>query len=714
MICLFSLGHALDGIAKYLGSNCGCSAMTRYERSNGRKATPMPGPVDGSTRAEIGDSHSGLNSANLLSSRPDRIPHATSLPPISGFEAGGIRDGEWKCAASLTSEAARAFPRRVAVAVSSAGISGNANDPCELRISYRELNARAGRLAAKLREIGVGTEDVVALRLPRSIGIVVGALGILKAGAAYLPLNPQTPVAQANFELDDSGTRAIVTSAASRDFDPHGRAVIFLDEAGRLPDESSAHEVRPSDVGALTAPHHLAYIIYTSGSTGKPKGVEVSHSNLLNLVRWHQQAFDLAPTDRMSLLASVEFDASVWEMWPVLCTGASLHVPDETTRRDPEALRDWLIDRGITISFAATPMAERLMSLPWPRSTQLRTLLAGGDALHVRPPASLPFRVINNYGPTECTVVATSGPVTSDESADVLPSIGRPIANVAIHILDEQLRPVAPSQEGEICIAGAGVARGYRNQPKLTHAKFVPDPFDEDLDARLYRTGDLGRLLPNGDIAFLGRIDNQVKIRGFRIELDAIASALDEHPAVKQSVVIARDYEGDKRLVAYVVAENCDCAPSVTHAGLRDHLAASLPSHMLPTVFVVLDELPVNANGKIDRNALPEPSDANRLTVTTYVAPRSATEQRVTELLAPLLGIDRVSVEDNFFMLGGHSLLGTQLIARMRAAFGIELGLRALFESPTVAALAAEVDRLALIAAAQTGEAIRPNLIAEG
>lgn len=671
----------------------------------------MPGLVSGSIRPDPANRDRGCSSANMPSPSQDATLGAESIYSPSAPEGAGHNLNNCKCTASLTSEAARAFPDRVAVAVSSAGVC--ADGAHEISISYRELNARADRLAAKLREMGIGADNTVALRFPRSIGLIVGALGVLKAGAAYLPLNPQTPVSQANFELDDSGARAIVTSAASGDFDPRGRAVIFLDEVGRLLNESS-RTPRLSMPDAVSAPERLAYIIYTSGSTGKPKGVEVTHGNLLNLVRWHQQAFDLAPTDRMSLLASVEFDASVWEMWPVLCAGASLHVPDETTRQDPEALRDWLINRAITISFAPTPMAERLMALPWPPLTPLHTLLTGGDTLHVRPAASLPFRVVNNYGPTECTVVATSGQVTSDESTDVLPAIGRPIANVAIHILDEQLRPVAQGQEGEICIAGAGVARGYRNQPKLTHTKFVPDPFNEDLDARLYRTGDLGRLLPSGEVAFLGRIDNQVKIRGFRIELDAIASVLDEHPAVKQSIVVARDYEGDKRLVAYVVAESCECAAPPTHSSLRDHLSASLPSHMIPAVFVAVDELPVNANGKIDRKALPEPSDANRLAATAYVSPRTATEQRVTELLAPLLGIERVSVEDNFFMLGGHSLLGTQLIARMRAAFGVELGLRALFESPTIAALATEVDRLVFAAAAQTGRAASSNLAVEG
>lgn len=557
-------------------------------------------------------------------------------------------------------------------------------------------------MAAELRAIGLSAGDVVALRLPRSIGLAVGALGAFKAGAAYVPMSPQAPASQAEFELDDAAARAIVTSAGSVGcFNARGRTVIFLDEAGRTVNPSAPLQAAIDVPEVANGPEDLAYIIYTSGSTGKPKGVEITHSNLANLVRWHKSGFDLCPSDRMTLLANVEFDASVWEMWPVLCTGASLHIPDDVTKQDPRALREWLIDRGITISFVPTPVAERLISQAWPHSTQLRTLLTGGDTLHVRPRTSLPFRVVNNYGPTECTVVATSGEVELRKSADGLPTIGRPIANVTIHILDEQLRPVADGEEGEICIGGAGVGRGYRNQPELTRAKFVSDPFDAS--GKLYRSGDLGRLLPNGEVAFLGRMDNQVKIRGFRIELDAIASVLDEHPWVKQSAVCVRDFgEGDKRLVAYIVSE---LDVPISHFALRDHVATRLPQHMIPAVFVVLDELPLNSSGKVDRNALPEPNESNRLSAMAYLPPRTATEQRVTDLVGPLLGVDRVSVQDNFFMLGGHSLLGTQLIARMRATFGVELNLRTLFECPTIAALAAEVDRLVLIAAAQRDEA---------
>lgn len=609
---------------------------------------------------------------------------------------------------ALVVETANRYPGRVALEDSSRASGREQQDGSGRSISYAELNARSDELARRLRSLGVHAEDVVALRFDRSIAFAVAALAALKAGAAYLPLNPRSPASQTDFQLRDAQARVIVADARSpKGHNFGGCTVILLGEDGSLSDAGAAPGFVSGDSAAPTfagAADSVAYIIYTSGSTGKPKGVEVTHSNLLNLVRWHEEAFALTPADRMSLLASVEFDASVWEIWPALCAGASIHIPDEMTRQDPEALRDWLVAREATISFVPTPMAEQLISLPWPKSMRLRTLLTGGDTLHVRPRPLLPFRVVNNYGPTECAVVATSGPVAASDDAGELPSIGRPIANVTIHILDETLQPVAAGEAGEICIGGAGVARGYRNQAELTREKFVPDPFSRNAGARLYRSGDLGRRLPNGEIAFLGRIDTQVKIRGFRIELDAIASVLNQLPGVRQSAVVARDYgAGDKRLIAYIVR---NAGAPLTHAELREHLAARLPEHMTPAIFVAVDGLPLNANGKVDRAALPEPSDSNRLAANSYIEPRTATEQRLADLLAPLLGVERVSIEDNFFMLGGHSLLGTQLIARMRGAFGIEMGLRTLFECPTVAGLASEVDRLVLKGATRAGQGV--------
>jgi acyl-coenzyme A synthetase/AMP-(fatty) acid ligase/acyl carrier protein len=437
-------------------------------------------------------------------------------------------------------------------------------------------------------------------------------------------------------------------------------------------------------------------VIYTSGSTGRPKGVEITHGNLLNLVVWHQQAFNVTPDDRASQIANPSFDASVWEVWPYIANGAAVYLPPQHVRSDPELLRDWFVVCGITIAFVPTPLAERMMTLEWPRETSLRVLLTGGDTLHSYPPPDLPFTVVNNYGPTECTVVATSGPVLPGGNRNVLPTIGRPISRVHVHILDNRLRQVPPGVTGEICIGGAGVGRGYLNAAEMTAERFVPDFINAGSTTRLYRTGDLARCLPDGQIAFVGRIDDQIKIRGFRIEPNEIAAALTTHPQIGTSIVASReDAAGPKRLVAYVVLKN---GTSPTDADLRDFLSARLPDYMIPSAFVRLESLPVSANGKIDRTALPAPDASNTLHRYRHVAPRTPIERRIADLLGPLLGVQVVSVEDNFFLLGGHSLLGTQLIARLREAFGVDLSLRALFEYPSVEALAAEVERLVDVA----------------
>jgi acyl carrier protein len=304
----------------------------------------------------------------------------------------------------------------------------------------------------------------------------------------------------------------------------------------------------------------------------------------------------------------------------------------------------------------------------------------------------LPFQLVNNYGPTECTVVATSGTVLPKEHPDELPTIGRPIDNTQIYILNEQMQPVPLGQAGEIYINGVGLARGYRNRPDLTAERFVPDPFGSQPGARLFRTGDLGRFLPDGQIAFLGRADEQVKIRGYRIEPAEIVRVLDEHPSVQASAVVAREVEsGDRQLVAYFVPA---MKAQLLHTELRNFIAARLPEYMVPATFVMLEALPLNPSGKVDRSALPAPNAENTLRDNTFVAPRTPIEQRLATLLGSLLGLDRVSVEDNFFVLGGHSLLGTQLIARVRDAFGVELSLRCLFDVPTVTQLAGQIETL--------------------
>ncbi len=561
------------------------------------------------------------------------------------------------------------------------------------KLSYGELNQLAEELAAQLRACGVGPEMLVGLCVPRSPAMLVGALGIFKAGGAYLPLDPSEPESRLQFMFGDAGVSVVVTEASLKEKMGGGnRRVITLDELGRLTErETIRPDSEKQNSAAAITPKTLAYVIYTSGSTGTPKGVEIAHESLLNLVTWHQNAFKVISEDRASCVARVGFDAAVWEIWPYLTAGASLHVPDGEKLKDPAAFQAWLIERGITISFVPTPMTERLLALPWPAGAALRMMLTGGDTLHTYPAADLPFLLMNNYGPTECAVVATSGLVSPQRGEQRLPSIGRPIDNTQVYILDEAMNEVPAGTPGEIYIGGLGVARGYRNRPELTEERFLPNPFARD-GTRFFKTGDCAQVLPDGQLAFLGRFDEQIKIRGFRIEPNEIAAALNEHPAVSQSVIVAREVTcGDSRLVAYLVSKAGHIA---TVSELRDFLSAKLPAYMVPAMYVSIDTIPLTPNGKVDRNALPAPDAANTLGEDVFHAPQTEVEQVVAGILAPLLGVERVDVEANFFALGGHSLLGIQLISRVRDALGVELSLRTVFEAPSVAELSAEIERL--------------------
>jgi len=557
--------------------------------------------------------------------------------------------------------------------------------------SYMELDERASALADTLRSLGVGPEVVVGLCMPRSPVLVVGALAILKAGGAYLPLDPTYPAARLAFLLDDGQVPVVVAGQRIKERLPKGSYhTILLDDLGRVGDFAPLAQSAP--VKAAATLKNLAYVIYTSGSTGQPKGVEITQESLLNLVHWHQQAFGVQSADRASQVANVGFDAAVWEIWPYLATGASLYFAEDETVSDPQLLRDWLVAQRITIAFIPTPLAEHLLTLPWPPETALRTMLTGADTLHVYPPVGLPFLLVNNYGPTECTVVATSGPVHSNASTDQLPPIGSAIANTEVYILDESGNQVPIGTAGELHIGGIGVARGYRNRPQLTAQRFIPNRFNEKVSERLFRTGDRASFLPDGRIAFLGRIDEQVKVRGFRVEPNEVTATLNVHPCIQQSVVVAREVgPSDARLIGYLVL-----APEshLTLSALRAFLQARLPDYMVPAIFVRLEKLPLTPNGKVDRMSLPAPDESNTLREDAYAAPRTEMEKTVAGILERLLKLEHVDVEENFFSLGGHSLLGAQLIARLRDTFGIEMPLRVVFEAPTVAELSAEIERL--------------------
>jgi acyl-CoA synthetase (AMP-forming)/AMP-acid ligase II/acyl carrier protein len=416
--------------------------------------------------------------------------------------------------------------------------------------------------------------------------------------------------------------------------------------------------------------------------------VEITHGNLAHLIDWHRNAFQLTPDDRASQVAGLGFDAAVWEVWPTLVAGASLHLADEATRRSPLALRDWLVSRRITIAFVPTVLAEPLLHTDWPANTALRYLLTGADTLRRGPAAGLPFTLVNNYGPTECTVVATSGSVSSEVQGP--PTIGRPIGQTWTFILGEDLKPVTPGEPGELCLAGPLVGRGYRNNPEETEKRFTHLVTDEGLPVRIYRTGDRVRQLENGEIAFLGRLDDQIKLRGFRIEPGEIVTCLSACPGVLSSAVVARDLGNDgPELVAYVVALP---GAQLTVAGLREFLAPRLPDYMVPAHYVALATLPVTSGGKLDRAALPAPTADNLLPLgTTEDATSQGIPNAVAALVAALLNQPRVDPKANFFMLGGHSMLAAQLVAQIRDRFGVSLTLRQLFNAPTVAALASVV-----------------------
>ena len=619
----------------------------------------------------------------------------SNLTSINTLEDPGLLADDPAFASVCAQIAARAEADPDAVAVADAAGS----------LTYGLLAPRASRLAARLRATGVAPGDCVALFLDRGTDFVVAACGILWAGAAYLPVDTTSPGERVGFVLADADVATVLTSTHQQARLPEGPWNPLLVD-GPDPGTSDTQTAPPAPAG----PADLAYVIYTSGSTGRPKGVELTHANLANLVEWHVTAFGVGPTDRASQVASVGFDAAVWEIWPHLAAGAAVHFADEATRSSPQLLRDWIVEHAITVSFVPTALAEQVIHLPWPEDTALRALLTGADVLHRRPPGGLPFRLVNNYGPTECTVVTTSGVVAPEGEGHATPSIGRPITNATALILDETLRPVPTGEPGELCVAGALVGRGYRNDPDLTASRFVAVAVDEDPYAetvRVYRTGDLVRLLENGEIAFLGRLDKQVKIRGYRIEPAEIVAAIDRSPGVAASAVVARPPSerhpterdapvAEPELVAYVVAADGADAPAASD--LRANLASQLPEYMVPATFVGIDALPMTINGKLDESALPPPAAENLLR--GHAAQRDpvddgrgSVEEQMAAIVGSLLDVPTVDPTDNIFLIGGHSMLAMQLVLRIRQTFEVKLALREVFGAPTVAGLAAEVTR---------------------
>ena len=571
------------------------------------------------------------------------------------------------------------------------------------RWTYGQLVQGARALAARLRSMGVGAETVVAVCAERSPETVLAALAVLEAGGAYLPLDPSYPDERLRFLLEDSGASAVLVRPDLRAMIAVLDAEVPILEIGLLAGEGEPVE-------ASEDPDRLAYVIYTSGSTGRPKGVEIPHRGLSNLVAWHSRVYEVSPEDRATLLAGPAFDAAVWEIWPALAAGASLHIPDAATRSDPARLLDWLAAEGITLAFLPTPLAEALLEIAErgaPAGLKLRALLTGGDRLRRAPVPGLPFRLVNHYGPTESSVVTTAAPVLAGRSPTLsgAPPIGRAIDGISVHLLDPALRRVPRGVPGELYIGGAGLARGYRGRPELTAERFLPEPWGEAPGARLYRTGDRARWLPDGQLEFLGRLDHQVKVRGVRIELGEIEAVLGEHPGVREAVVVARGDGEERRLVAYVVRDSVlDPAVPESARDLGAWLGERLPASLVPAAFVSLAALPLTPNGKVDRRALPEPDWGGREAASAM--PRTPLEELLTEIWAAVLGVPQVGLHDNFFKLGGHSLIATRVLSRVRDAVGAEVPLAALFEAPTVAALARAVEET--LRGAADGEAARP------
>jgi amino acid adenylation domain-containing protein len=558
------------------------------------------------------------------------------------------------------------------------------------QLSYEELDRKADRFAGHLVQLGIVSGDTVAICMERSFDWIVAALGIMRAGAAYVPLDSAWPDARLRFAVNDSGATAFVARAALLDR-------LQVKARGVDPCRDAAAIAASPEVARRAVPlESLAYVIYTSGSTGVPKGVEITHANLSHLVQWHRDAFGVTRQDRASHLAGLGFDAAVWEIWPHLCAGSTVCLADDAVRSSPELMQQWIIRERVTIAFVPTVHAAPMMAMEWPATTALRFLLTGGDVLHHGPAVQLPFDVVNNYGPTECTVVATSSVIKPGTTG--APPIGRPIAGASVYLLNENGEPVPDGSTGEIYIGGGGVGRGYRNLPESAERSFLPDrfagaPVAGAPGARMYRTGDRGVRRPDGEIEFRGRADRQTKIRGQRVELDEIGSVLAHHPSIEFAAAITNISEaGEKQLVAYVLPKEKACVPTARE--LQSHLLNSLPDYMIPATFVRLHALPLSPNGKLDLTMLPQPTEANLLESKAAKAPATPIEEKLLTVMRELLKNDAVSPEDNFFLAGGHSLLGMQLVMRLRDAFGVDLTLQQLFEAPTVERLALVVETM--------------------
>ncbi|HVG91097.1 MAG TPA: non-ribosomal peptide synthetase, partial [Alphaproteobacteria bacterium] len=562
------------------------------------------------------------------------------------------------------------------------GAPGSIAVICEQEtLTYGELDRRANQLAHHLQGLGAGLESLVGICMKRSPEMLVGLLGVLKAGAAYLPLDPAYPQERLAFMIADAGVRLVITQKELKGRTAACTRHVCLDSDWQEIEKGSG--VSPAGVASSD---NLAYVIYTSGSTGKPKGVLIEHRGVVNVIETSIKKFGIHRGSRVAQLGSLNFDVSVLEIFSALLSGATLLLVDSMVSMSGPELGRFLQENRITAMAIPPSLLDLVPAGDYPA---LRSIVAGGEACTAEVAArwSVGRLFFNAYAPTEATIYSTLK--LCPQGQRQTPPLGAPIQNMQLYLLDDYGQHAPEGVPGELYIGGVGVARGYLNRPELAAEKFVPDPFSGAPGARLYKTGDLARFLPGGNLEFLGRTDHQIKIRGFRIELAEIETALGEHLLVREVAVIAReDAPGDKRIAAYIVPRSGN-APAVSE--LRNHLKCRLPDYMLPSVFVILESMPLSETGKIDRDTLPAPEQSRPALEQSYAVPTTALERVLADIYSEVLKIERVGADDSFFELGGHSLLAARAVSKIRQIFAIELPVRQLFEEPTISGLAGEM-----------------------